>query len=182
MRWLVDVGLLEKHEAVDAATVGSGDDVLFVPALAGLAAPWWRSDATASFSGVTLSTSRADLVGSVLARGRGPGGRPARRGGGRRRQAVSRLRVDGGLTRSRALMQAQADLAQVPVDQVPVARRHALEPRRRRASGSTPRRRWARSAAKPVGHVQPQWPADRAAAEHLERWRDAVRLACRSRA
>jgi glycerol kinase len=177
VRWLVDVGLLEKHEAVDAATVGSSDDVLFVPALAGLAAPWWRSDATASFSGVTLSTSRADLVGSVL-RGvaaqvvdllgvvEGDVGKP-----------VSRLRVDGGLTRSRALMQAQADLAQVPVDVYPSPDATAL--------GVAAAARIGLDASASVGEVvggwspsatfEPQWPADRAA-EHLERWRDAVRL------
>jgi FGGY family of carbohydrate kinases, C-terminal domain len=34
---------------------------------------------------------------------------------------LTRLRVDGGLTRSRVLMQAQADLAQIPVDVYPSA-------------------------------------------------------------
>ena len=79
-------GLLDRVDSVDAAIDGAADDsVLFVPALAGLAAPWWRSDATASFSGITLGTSRADLVASGAAGYRGAGGRPARRRRGRRR-------------------------------------------------------------------------------------------------
>ena len=36
------------------------------PALAGLAAPWWDSDATASFTGMTLSSGRGHLVRALL--------------------------------------------------------------------------------------------------------------------
>ncbi len=177
VRWLVDVGLLEKHEAVDAASTGSSDDVLFVPALAGLAAPWWRSDATASFSGVTLSTTRGDLVGAVL---RGVAAQVVDLLGGVEGDVgkpVSRLRVDGGLTRSRALMQAQADLAQVPIDVYPSPDATALGVAAAARSGVDPSASvgdgvggWSPSAT-----FEPQWPADRAA-EHLARWRDAVRL------
>ena len=41
-------------------------DVTFVPALAGLAAPWWRSDARGAFSGLSLATSRGQLVCAVV--------------------------------------------------------------------------------------------------------------------
>ncbi|MFN8147042.1 MAG: FGGY family carbohydrate kinase [Candidatus Nanopelagicales bacterium] len=175
VRWLVDLGLLGRPDEVDAAAEGAGDDLLFVPALAGLAAPWWRSDATATFAGLTLSTSRADLVAAVL---RGVAatvvdllevvasdlGAP-----------VTRLRVDGGLTRSRTLMQAQADLAQVPVDVYPYADATALGAAAAAVVGLDPAREvgdvvggWT-----PVATYEPQWSPDRAA-EHLGRWRDAV--------
>ncbi len=39
---------------------------------------------------------------------------------------LTRLRVDGGLTRSAALMQAQADLARIPVDVYPSPHATAL--------------------------------------------------------
>jgi glycerol kinase len=39
---------------------------------------------------------------------------------------LARLRVDGGLTRSRALLQAQADLLQIPVEVYPSADATAL--------------------------------------------------------
>ena len=176
VRWLVDLGLLDRAEAVDEAAVGAGDDVLFVPGLAGLAAPWWRSDATGSLSGLTLSATRADVVAAVL---RGVAatvvdlldvvaddlGAP-----------VSRLRVDGGLTRSKVLMQAQADLAQVPVDVFPSPDATAL--------GVAAAARLALDPTSSVGDVvggwtptatyEPTWSSDRAD-EHLGRWRDLVR-------
>lgn len=178
IRWLVDVGLLERHEAVDGASDGAGDDVLFVPALAGLAAPWWRSDATASFSGMTLSTRRADLVAAVL-RGvaaqvvdlldvvAGDVGAP-----------VTRLRVDGGLTRAHSLMQAQADLAQVPVDVYPSPDATALGAAAAARIGLDPAAALGDVVGgwQPVHTYEPQWSADRAA-EHLGRWREAVRCA-----
>ena len=41
-------------------------------------------------------------------------------------QPLTRLRVDGGLTRSAVLMQAQADLARIPVDVYPSLHATAL--------------------------------------------------------
>ena len=38
----------------------------FLPALAGLGAPWWRSDARAAFAGMTAGTTRAHLVRAAL--------------------------------------------------------------------------------------------------------------------
>ena len=40
--------------------------LLAAPALAGLAAPWWKSQATAAISGMTLSTERGTIVLAVL--------------------------------------------------------------------------------------------------------------------
>ncbi|HET7902526.1 MAG TPA: FGGY family carbohydrate kinase [Candidatus Nanopelagicales bacterium] len=175
VRWLVDLGLLDRPDAVDAAAAGADDSLLFVPALAGLAAPWWRSDATASFAGLTLASSRADLVASVL---RGVAatvvdlldvvasdlGAP-----------VTRLRVDGGLTRSQVLMQAQADLAQVPVDVYPYADATALGAAAAAVIGLDPTAEIADVVGgwQPSATYEPRWSADRAA-EHLGRWRDAV--------
>ena len=88
---------------------------MFVPALAGLGAPHWAPDARGVLTGLQLSTERghiaravaegiaaavAQLAGAVTADMRAP---------------LTALRADGGLTRSRVLLQAQADLLQVPV-------------------------------------------------------------------
>jgi glycerol kinase len=178
VRWLVDLGVLARADEVDSA-VGAdpGDSVLFVPALAGLAAPWWRSDATASLHGLTLATDRGDIVAAVL-RGLAAQvvdllavvstdvGEP-----------VNRLRVDGGLTRSRFLMQAQADLAQVPVDVYPSADATALGAAAAAVIGLDP----SQSVSEVVGGwspsmtYEPQWSRERAE-EHLGRWREAVAL------
>jgi glycerol kinase len=176
VRWLVDLGLLARPEDLDEAASGGGDDVHFVPALAGLAAPWWRSDATASLSGLTLSTTRADVVSAVV---RGIAatvvdlldvvaadlGAP-----------VPRLRVDGGLARSRALMQAQADLAQVPVDVYPSPDATALGVAAAARIGLDRAARIGDVVGgwEPVATFEPKWSPDRAA-DQLGRWRAAVR-------
>jgi len=178
VRWLVDLGVIEHAADLDAvAGAEPGDDVLFVPALAGLAAPWWRSDATASLHGMTLATGRSDVVAAVL---RGIAAQVTDLlavVGSDVGQPVGRLRVDGGLTRSRFLMQAQADLAQVPVDVYPSPDATALGAAAAAVIGLDPSRPvsdvvggWSPSAT-----YEPQWSADRAA-EHLARWRAAVAM------
>ena len=111
----------------------------FVPALAGLGAPYWAPDARGQLSGLHLGTERGHLARAV-AEGIAASvallvsaacedlGRP-----------LASLRVDGGLTRSRLLMQAQADLLQRPV---------VIRPRR------TPRR-WASDIAALSGGTPP---------------------------
>jgi glycerol kinase len=131
LRWLTGAGVLREPGELDAVggTVPDAGGLTFVPALAGLGAPHWAPDARGLLTGLHLGTSRghiaravaegiaasvALLVSAAIADlGRLPaggvwGGRPPG-------QALTSLRVDGGLTRSRLLMQAQADLLQVPV-------------------------------------------------------------------
>jgi glycerol kinase len=116
--WLEELELIS--EAADLDKIGAGDpEAIFVPSLAGLGAPFWAPDARGGWLGLSLATRRDDLVQAVvwgivaqvasLAKAmEGDIGRP-----------LERLRVDGGLTRSAALMQAQADLLQVPVELYP---------------------------------------------------------------
>ncbi|MFI2410460.1 FGGY family carbohydrate kinase [Streptomyces sp. NPDC018947] len=164
VRWLKDLGLLRSATDLDQSVAEDSEGVLCVPAFAGLAAPWWASEATASLTGMTLATRREHLVLAVLQGiaaqvtelialvGRDLG-RP-----------LGRLRVDGGLTNSAALMQAQADIAQIPVDVYPNAHatplgaaalaRCALEP----ALGLEE----AVGDWRPTTVYEPRWSADRA--------------------
>jgi len=117
LRWLAEIGILPAPAALDAVagTVPGSGGVTFVPALAGLGAPHWAPHAKGQLAGLTLSTAKghiaravaegiaasvAVLAGAVAVDLGGP---------------LTSLRVDGGLTRSRVLLQAQADLLQVPV-------------------------------------------------------------------
>jgi glycerol kinase len=118
IRWLGELGLIAGPAEVDAlaASVPDSGGAMFVPALAGLGAPHWRPDARGAFLGLGLHITRAHLVRAVvdglaasvalLARS------VARDLGG----PLTVLRADGGLTRSALLMQAQADLLQLPVE------------------------------------------------------------------
>ena len=116
--WLQRWGFLRRPEELDtvAGSVDDSGSVRVVPALSGLGAPWWQPDALASIEGIGPGTEPAHVVRStveglaaqvtLLARAAAIDlGRP-----------LALLRVDGGLTRSRVLMQMQADLLQVPVE------------------------------------------------------------------
>ena len=66
IRWLSSLGVITGAHEIDAVAASDNAGVLCVPALAGLAAPWWQPTATASISGMTLGTDRGHLVLAVL--------------------------------------------------------------------------------------------------------------------
>jgi glycerol kinase len=175
VRWAIDLGLLSAADQIDSTAADSSDGVLCVPALAGLAAPWWDSAATASFTGMTLSSGRGQLVRALMEGIAAQVAALADLVATDLGQPLTRLRVDGGLTRSAVLMQAQADLAHIPVDVYPslhatalgaaACARLALHP-----SLDVPE---AVGTWTPQHTYEPEWPADRAA-EFLAGWARAA--------
>jgi glycerol kinase len=171
VRWAVDLGLVPSANDIDTVTAASSDGVLCVPALAGLAAPWWDSAAAASFSGMTLSSGRGQLVRALLEGIAAQVAALARLVASDLGQPLTRLRVDGGLTQSAVLMQAQADLARIPVDVYPSLHATAL--------GAAACARLALDTGLDVTDAvgtwtpdhtyQPEWSADRAE-EFMSRW------------
>ncbi|MEV0170535.1 FGGY family carbohydrate kinase [Streptomyces sp. NPDC050803] len=118
VRWLTDLGVIS--DAADLDTVGGSvpdtGGVTFVPALAGLAAPWWRGDARGSLTGLGLDTGPGHLVRALC---EGLAAQVAELTDAAATDLgtpVQVLRVDGGLTRSALLLQTQADLLQRPVE------------------------------------------------------------------
>ena len=87
-----------------------------VPALSGLGAPWWRPDALAGIEGIGAATEPAHVVRATLEGLAAQVTLLARATAVDLARPLAVLRVDGGLTRSRVLMQVQADLLQVPVE------------------------------------------------------------------
>jgi glycerol kinase len=126
VRWLVDLGLLSESRDVDGVAAEDSGGVVCVPTFAGAAAPWWRADATASFTGLTLASGRGHLVRAVLEGVAAQVAWVMRSVAGDLGEPLSVLRVDGGLTRSAVLMQAQADLAQTPIELYPAGHATAL--------------------------------------------------------
>jgi glycerol kinase len=173
--WLQELGLISEASDLDRLDGDTGG-VVFVPALAGLGAPFWAPEAKGGWFGLSLSTRREHLVRGLawgiaaqvasLARAMGEDvGRP-----------LERLRVDGGLTRSKALMQAQADLLQAPVELYPSADATALGvgafARLGSGSASTPAEAvgdWTSPAT-----FEPRMSASEAE-ERLARWEGAAR-------
>jgi glycerol kinase len=149
--------------------------VLCVPALARESHHGAASPASACLTGMTLSSTRGHVVQALLegiaAQVASLTALVAKDLG----TPLTRLRVDGGLTRSARLMQSQADLAQIPVDVYPSSHatplgaaacaRLALEPELdlRRTVGS-----WV-----PESSYEPRWSADRAAT-FLESWQSTA--------
>ena len=173
VRWAVDAGLLESAEGLDAGAGPSSEGVLFVPGFAGLAAPWWDPTATATITGLRLGTGSRHVVRALVEGIACQVAELTALVGDDVGTPLTRLRVDGGLTRSTALMQTQADLAQVPVEVYPSAHatplgaaacaRLALEPG---ADLATMVGGWV-----PERTYEPTWSADRAH-DHLTRWHD----------
>lgn len=88
---------------------------------------------------------------------------------------LTRLRADGGLTRSAVLMQAQADLARIPVDLYPSLHATALGAAACAHLAMEPDTSVADAvgAWTPRHTYEPLWSEDRAAV-YLERWRRAA--------
>ena len=172
--WLQELELLDTASDLDRA--GGGDEeVMFVPALAGLGAPLWEPAARGAWFGLSLASRRQDLVRAVawgvaaqiasLAHAIGDdAGRP-----------LERLRVDGGLTRSATMMQAQADLLQAPVELYPSPDATAL------GAGALARLGASRASSpaeavgqwSPAAVFEPRMSAAEAE-QHLARWQAAA--------
>lgn len=117
VQWLRDgLGLIHSAPEVEglARQVEDSGDLVFVPALVGLGAPHWRSDAKGMIRGIGRDTTaghlaRATLEGialqvhEVVEATRNDGG------------AIHMIRVDGGASANDLLMQIQAELAGQPV-------------------------------------------------------------------
>ncbi|MFF5493678.1 FGGY family carbohydrate kinase [Streptomyces aquilus] len=114
VRWLTDLGVLKGAADLDTvgASVPDSGGVTFVPALAGLAAPWWRGDLRGSVTGLGLDTTAGHLVRALC---EGIAAQVAELVDALE-SPLETLRVDGGLTRSALLLQTQADLLQRPVE------------------------------------------------------------------
>jgi len=126
--WLIEMGIMSQPADLDAlgGAVGDAGGVTFVPALAGLAAPYWKPSAKAAFTGMGLATERAHLVRACIDGIAAQVALLAQAAGRDLGAPVTRLRVDGGLTRSATLLQVQADLAQCPVEVYPSPHATAL--------------------------------------------------------
>jgi glycerol kinase len=170
-----DLGLISEPADLDRVAAADAEGVLCVPALAGLAAPWWRADATATLTGMTLATRPPQLVLAVL---QGIAAQVAELAGlveDDLGAPLTRLRTDGGLTRSQTLMQTTADMLQVPVDVYPSPHATALGAAALARLAIEPGLTLADAVGDwtPSETYEPHWSPDRTT-EYRARWRAAV--------
>ena len=101
-------------------------DVVFVPALTGLGAPYWQPEARGTIFGLTRATSIPDLARATL---EGVAYQVADLIAAMNADLptpLSDLRVDGGMARSDPFLQFQADLLGLPLRRSPQAESTAL--------------------------------------------------------
>ena len=113
IQWLRDeLGLIKTPQEADqlAETVADSGGVSFVPAFTGLGAPYWDMYARGALLGITRGTTRAHLCRAVLesiALESADLVKAMERESG---VPIPELRADGGASRSRFLMQYQANI------------------------------------------------------------------------
>lgn len=177
VQWLRDnLGMIQQSDEVEslARQVDSSEDVVLLPAFTGLGAPYWRSDISASITGMSRGTTKAHIARAALEavayqtydvliamQKDSP-------------QPLTELRVDGGAANNDLLMQFQADLLGVPVlrpqDTEITAKGAALLAGLKTGlyDDSTMQSSWQ------VEHVfEPSMSAD-IRQHHLNKWREAV--------
>jgi glycerol kinase len=185
VQWLRDgLGAIRASGDVEAlaASVSDSGGVCFVPAFAGLGAPYWDANARGAIVGLSRGSTVAHIAraalesialqSTVLLQAMNA---DAARAG---TQSVQELRVDGGACVNNLLMQLQADLLGIPV----------LRPRVVETTA------WGAAALAGLGvglyggldELASLWQVERrfepgcsrdAAAERMARWEQAVRQA-----
>jgi len=118
VQWLRDnIGLIRDSAEIEALarSVPDNGDVYFVPAFAGLFAPWWREDARGLIAGLTRFSNKGHLARATLEAAAyqthdALAAMAADSGVG-----ISALKVDGGMAANDLLMQFQADILDAPV-------------------------------------------------------------------
>ncbi|MFF7091789.1 FGGY family carbohydrate kinase [Streptomyces rubradiris] len=177
VRWLTGLGVISSAADLDPVGGGVPDSggVVFVPALAGLAAPWWRGDLRGSLTGLGLDTTAGHLVRALCEGIAAQVAELAEAAAGELGAPLDTLRVDGGLTRSALLMQTQADLLQRPVEVSALPDATALGAAALARLGADPGLRVADALpdGRPAAVYEPRIPADQAA-ERRDRFRAAV--------
>lgn len=100
----------------EALSVADNGGVYFVPAFAGLGAPWWNDKVRAAVMGMTLATTRAHFLRAALESIAYQVNDLVKAMTVKAGIDLKEIRVDGGPTKNRFLMQFQADCLRVPVN------------------------------------------------------------------
>jgi glycerol kinase len=121
VQWMRDrLELFQKYTEFDALarSVRDSGGVTFVPAFSGLLAPHWEPEARGTILGMTLQTSKAHIVRAALEAIAMQVADVVRAVESDSSIAFTMLKVDGGLVRSRLLMELQCNYLGISV-QVP---------------------------------------------------------------
>jgi glycerol kinase len=109
-----------------AASVSDNGGIYFVPAFAGLYAPYWREDARATIVGLTAFNNKAHIVRAALEASafqvEAVMAAMVQDSG----TEITGLQVDGGFSANNLIMQFQSDLLQIPLTKPSIAETTSL--------------------------------------------------------
>lgn len=129
IKWLVEqLKLIDSPAEIEtlATSVEDTGGVYFVPAFAGLGAPWWRPEAKAAISGMTLSTEKAHLLRAALESIAYQVKDLVDIMTGQAGISLKEIRVDGGPTKNNFLMQFQSDMLRAAISRSSIEEASAL--------------------------------------------------------
>ena len=118
VQWVRDnLGLIASAAEIEplARSVADNGGCYFVPAFAGLFAPYWRSDARGVIAGLTGYITKGHIARAVLEAVAWQTREVVDAMAADSGEALTALKVDGGMTANTLLMQFQADVLDVPV-------------------------------------------------------------------
>ena len=118
IQWLRDsLQIIENSSDVEtlANSVEDNGGVYFVPAFAGLGAPYWNQDARGLIVGLTRGTGKAHIARAAIESICYQTADLLEAMQADAKIELKELRVDGGATKNDSLLQFQADILQIPV-------------------------------------------------------------------
>ncbi|GAB6982448.1 glycerol kinase GlpK [Prevotella dentasini] len=178
VQWLRDgLGFIKSSSEVEelAATVPDSGGVYFVPALTGLAAPYWDQYARGTMVGITRGTTRAHIARAALDGIAFQTYDIAQAMAKDMEAPLTELKVDGGASRNNLLMQYQANLLGIKVVRPKITETTAL--------GAAYLAGLAVGFWKDIDEIKSQWQVERsfepvADSEDIEKakkgWADAI--------
>lgn len=119
INWLqTNLGFFDSPKDIDSIIAKANNDekVLFIPAFTGLGAPHWIPDATASISGLKLSSTKADIIKAYMDSLAHQTQDVIEEMNDLLNTPLAELRVDGGITNSAYLMGTQATVSELIVN------------------------------------------------------------------
>ena len=156
VQWLRDeLGVIRSSSEVETlcGTVEDSDGVYFVPAFAGLGAPYWDQHARGSIFGITRGTTAAHIARAALDSIALQTLDVVRAMKADSKIDIAELRVDGGAVINNMLMQFQADITGVTVVRPKVTETTAL--------GAAYLAGLAVGYWKDISEIEQQWQIDR---------------------
>ena len=129
VQWLRDgLGIIDSSEEVNrlAESVDDNGGVYLVPAFTGLGAPYWDPDARGTIVGLTRGSTAGHLARAALEATAYQTRAVVEAMAADAGLGIDVLRVDGGGSASRLMMQHQADVLGIPIERCAVAETTAL--------------------------------------------------------